>query len=330
MAYKIAILDDVCPKGYDEYSLENDVIGGTEATIIRIATGLAKRGHEVHVKILASKQQKGLFCNTLPAFEPDIAIVLRNADKLLEYKKIYPRAKLFLWLHDLVHFRLHDDGAKIINTDTTTITVSNYHRLQAKTVLRSQAGVDLPVKVIYNPVDDDLTSDGTSFDPKKLIFFSQPAKGLNYTMSVFKKLIQQDNHFKLYVARPGFCNDFKEFGPNVVNLSALKFNDVISHVRSSLCVFYLNHIHPETFGLVMAESNAVGTPVITHPLGAAAEVVSSKDQLINTYDFEKVIARTLEWSKGSRPQAYLKECFRLKNVLNKWEELFLEECPKIH
>ncbi len=60
----------------------------------------------------------------------------------------------------------------------------------------------------------------------------------------------------------------------------------MQHIRESLCVFYPQTQRCETFGLVYAESNAVGTPVLAHDFGAAREVLSSPDQLINGKKFQ--------------------------------------------
>src|SRR5581483_2147599 len=45
-------------------------------------------------------------------------------------------------------------------------------------------------------------------------------------------------------------------------------------------VFYPKFVLPETFGLVFAEASAVGTPVLTHDCGAAAEVLADPRQVL--------------------------------------------------
>lgn len=92
-------------------------------------------------------------------------------------------------------------------------------------------------------------------------------------------------------------------------------------MRSSLCLFYLNPLFPETFGLALAESNAVGTPVLAHPLGAVPEVILDDRQIINAYHLEKVVERLMLWHKGARPVVKVNENFRIERVIAHWQKL---------
>lgn len=325
---KILFIDDVCPKPYDETSLEKDVIGGTEATTIRIAKGLREKGHLVHVKTRlppSDPKKHPWFNHHDPDFQPDIVVILRLAFQLATYRPRFPQAQFYLWHHDLIDYRCLVDEKIIRSTRAKVICVSNYHRLQAKSVYCSHPHDSLEVYTIYNPIDDHLVPDATLVDPKKLIFFSQPSKGLAHTLKVFEKLKKLHPEFTLYVARPGYSQDYPHLPDHVVNLRGLRFQEILQHVRSSLAVFYLNHVLAETFGLVLAESNAVGSPVITHPLGAAPEVLNNPEQLINVLEEPQVIERILSWSNGHRPVVTCKEAFRLKQVLLDWENRFLED-----
>jgi len=84
----------------------------------------------------------------------------------------------------------------------------------------------------------------------------------------------------------------------------------------------MNRVFAETFGLVLAESNAVGTPVLTHPLGAAPEVLGTAEQLIDTTDVEAVIQRIMAWRDGQRPVVKANPAFYLSNVANEWLKLY--------
>src|SRR4029077_5404911 len=53
-------------------------------------------------------------------------------------------------------------------------------------------------------------------------------------------------------------------------------------VRGALCTFAPNFVLPETFGLVYAESKALGTPVLAHDCGAAAEGTADEHQVLPT------------------------------------------------
>jgi glycosyltransferase involved in cell wall biosynthesis len=123
---------------------------------------------------------------------------------------------------------------------------------------------------------------------------------------------------RLYVANPGYRPDLKREVRGVVNLGALPHGEVIRHVRQSLCVFYPNTVFPETFGLVFAEANAVGTPVLTHDLGAAREVLGSAIQIADASDYRAFTRRVLAWREGKRPRVKTSEAFRLRSVAAQW------------
>jgi glycosyltransferase involved in cell wall biosynthesis len=104
---------------------------------------------------------------------------------------------------------------------------------------------------------------------------------------------------------------------------------VLRYVRESLCVFYPQTVHAETFGLVFAEANAVGTPVLAHDFGAAREVLSNPEQLVDGKDPRALIAKLRAWHDGARAQVAARPEFRASAVIAEWlrlvEELVAEQ-----
>jgi glycosyltransferase involved in cell wall biosynthesis len=123
-----------------------------------------------------------------------------------------------------------------------------------------------------------------------------------------------------------------------------------AEVRSALCTFAPNFVLPETFGLVFAESHALGTPVLTHYCGAAAEVVADPQQLLpvtlsaRCYEaavgslpvrwrsaparlagaaglFDAYLERIRAWRSGSRPSVAPDVRFLLSSVTARWRAL---------
>ena len=121
-------------------------------------------------------------------------------------------------------------------------------------------------------------------------------------------------------------------------------------VRSALCTFFPNFVIPETFGLVFAESHALGTPVLAHDCGAAAEIVGDPAQLLpvstaaRCYEaaagalpaswrrgparlaaaaglFDAYIERIRHWRGGARPQTGPDPRFRLSLIREQWQRL---------
>src|SRR5207248_826229 len=56
----------------------------------------------------------------------------------------------------------------------------------------------------YNRAEDALTPDGTPVDERKLIFFSSPNKGLNFTLDAFSALKRRMPDLRLVVGNPGY------------------------------------------------------------------------------------------------------------------------------
>jgi glycosyltransferase involved in cell wall biosynthesis len=121
-------------------------------------------------------------------------------------------------------------------------------------------------------------------------------------------------------------------------------------VRSALCTFFPNFVIPETFGLVFAESHALGTPVLTYDCGAAREVLCDGAQLLpvpaaaRAYEalaahlpfswrrgaarlassaglFDTARDRIRAWREGQRPRAAPDPRFRLSAVSARWRAL---------
>jgi hypothetical protein len=117
-----------------------------------------------------------------------------------------------------------------------------------------------------------------------------------------------------------------------------------------LCTFIPNFVIPETFGLVFAESNAIGTPVLTHDCGAAVEVLGDRSQVLpvtvaaRVYEtllhnvppgwragparlagslgmFDVYTERIRAWRAGARPRVGPDSRFRLATVKEQWRAL---------
>jgi Glycosyl transferases group 1 len=137
-------------------------------------------------------------------------------------------------------------------------------------------------------------------------------------------------------------------------LGALPHERILQEVRTALCVFYPNFVLPETFGLVLAEAKAVGTPVLTHACGAASEVLADPRMLLpvtpslRVYEqaasripsglrrfvalwaeplglFQPYVNRLHAWRYGERPAVGPDARFRLSVVAQRWRALFAGE-----
>jgi hypothetical protein len=84
----------------------------------------------------------------------------------------------------------------------------------------------------------------------------------------------------------------------------------------------LNDKYPETFGIVHAECNAVGTPFLSYPLGATRELADHNQEIVNDMKSNKdVIERLILWKKTARPKVRCLNAVRMDRVLGQWLEL---------
>ena len=140
--------------------------------------------------------------------------------------------------------------------------------------------------------------------------------------------------------------------PGVEFLGPLPQAHVHQEVRSALCTFFPNFVIPETFGLVFAESHALGTPVLTVDCGAAREVLGDPAEVLplkNSYRLYEAAVRPAAGGAARRPGAsgrtggpvrcvHARACargarvhgrrpqpdarFQLANVVPRWRALF--------
>ena len=329
----ILFVDPCCPIPYDATTLNTHMLGGTEATVIRVAECLAKKFFVVvcqHNRDEISKNGLALYS---PLFKKyvhhpwDVIVVLRFVPAALEIKEQFPKTPIWVWLHDFVYIDQLQALKSLIDESIGFIVVSDFLKRSLLGLCKLDPFLPTPKIVrIYNPINDDLHPDDTPVDCNKLIFVSSIQKGLSYALKIFKRLVQEAPQFKLYVSNPSHSFDLRmSLNENIKILGKVTHAENIKEMRSSFCMFNLNHVFPETFGIALAEANAVGTPVLTHKIGAAPEVLSNNhEQIVNTHDEKLVIERLMKWYREGRPTVYAKEVFRLSRVCQSWENLFKE------
>jgi len=331
---RILIFDPVTLRPYDDASLANEALGGTEATVIRIAQALDAQ--VIHPRRTASS---GRYLSADAAVDPTHVISLRHPAAALMMRDRFPDAAHVLWLHDLLvagdaadAFLKH--GRALAGTDTTIVCVSDFHLGQVAGALATLLpDARFPfLRRIYNPIADDLQPDGTPVDPDRLVFFSSPHKGLEHALRAFGAMRAQLPSLRLCLANPGYFALPEVAAAGVTVLGSLPHQAMLAHVRGAVATFLPNLVYPETFGLVYAESNAVGTPVLTHPIGAAAEVLQDAAQLVPlpaAGGEGELPARYLEriaaWRAGARPVVSARPAFRMSAVREAWRALLAEQ-----
>jgi glycosyltransferase involved in cell wall biosynthesis len=344
--------DPLCQQPYDTRTLREQAMGGTEATLTRVADALG-------AWVMQHNRTEDWERYRRPQRIPGIASVIVNRDSraLALVREHYPQARVYLWLHD--RFRPGSRRARWLASTApllremavTAVCVSDWQRGGVEATLRSiGAAAEVRALTIYNPVDDALAPDRTPVDENKLVFFSSPNKGLAFALDAFAELKRAMPELRLLVGNPGYRVAHAAPQAGVEFLGAQPQTRMHAAVRGALCTFFPNFVIPETFGLVFAESHALGTPVLTHDCGAAPEIVADPQQLLplgtacRLYEaavgglplswrraparlaaaaglFDAYVERIRAWRSGSRPRALPDARFRLSTVTAQWRAL---------
>jgi glycosyltransferase involved in cell wall biosynthesis len=348
----LLFLDPVCQRPYDTRTLSSKASGGTEASLTRVADAL-----DAYVMQHNRTEAWGRYLPVQPL--PGIAQVVINRDSraLPLVRQLFPQARVYLWLHDQLRPGskrarwLAGTAAALQELAVTAVCVSDSQRRGVEATLRAiGVGETVRALTIYNPIDDALAPDHTAVDAGKLVFFSSPNKGLDFTLDAFAALRRAMPDLRLLVGNPGYKADRGAQHAGVEFLGALPQAAMHAEVRGALCTFFPNFVIPETFGLVFAESHALGTPVLTVDCGAAREVLGDAAEVLplrrsyRLYEravrvlppllrraparlaqraglFDAFIERIGAWRAGGRPQVGPDARFRLGVVAAQWRAL---------
>jgi glycosyltransferase involved in cell wall biosynthesis len=350
----VLFFDPVCDRPYDTETLRHQAMGGTEATVVRVADALGALVVQ-HNRTRASGRYRP------PGHDPAITqvIVNRDARALPAVHELYPNARIHLWLHDRVRprskraRRLAADANILKALAVRVICVSDTQRHAVEATLRWMRVDDrVAACTIYNPVEDGLQPDGSPIDERKLVFLSSPNKGLRFTLDAFRAIRRAMPDMRLVVGNPGYKTGDAAQLDGVEFLGAQPQQRIHAEVRTALCTFFPNFVIPETFGLVFAESKALGTPVLTHDCGAALEVLADPGQVLPVtaaklgYEallggcttkwrrwparaaaalglFDVYVERIRAWRGGGRPATRPDPRFRLSAVTRRWHEVLM-------
>ena len=351
----VLFFDPTCHRPYDSETLRREAMGGTEATVVRVADALEALVVQ-HNRTSAS----GRYLPPRGDRAVTHVIVNRDSRALSRVRELYPNARVHLWLHDRVRprskraRRIAADARLLSDLAVKVICVSDTQRHSVEAALRWMGVSDrVSARTIYNPVDDDLQPDGSPIDDRKLIFLSSPNKGLKFTLDAFRAVRRAMPDMRLVVGNPGYKAGGAPPLDGVEYLGPQPQQRIHAEARTALCTFFPNFVIPETFGLVFAESKALGTPVLTHDCGAALEVLGDPSQVLpvtagkRLYEtllkdlpvgwrrwparsaaafglFEVYIDRIRAWRGGARPATGPDPRFRLSAVARQWREMLAQ------
>ena len=331
--FRVLFIDTVAVTPYDDVTARLHALGGTEATVVRVA-GELSRFVEVAVaqrarEVVRRGEDGVLYLPydhkevSSPWFRVDAIVVVRSHKLLKRVRRRFPDARLLLWMHCFPGRRVKDLGRHLLRSNTSLVAVSHHHRRVMTRFITEREGSlasAIPMEVAYNPLAPGLRADPRSeYDPDKLLFLSSPHKGLDEVVRHFLRLRNRFPNLRLHVANPGYLDWAVPQAEGIVHLGKLPHSEASRHLRESFCLFYPQRSFAETFGLVFAEANAVGTPVMAHPLGAAPEILGDDtEQLVDAGDDDAVLDRFVAWRRDGRPQVEGRPEFEIAAVCHNW------------
>jgi glycosyltransferase involved in cell wall biosynthesis len=255
-------------------------------------------------------------------FSPDIT---------RDYSNIYVDTTVYLWLFDFAQKTLLSVTPKeTLQEMYNPIIASSLWQAQNISDFLEQKEVSLTiiilpffVTLLINDVKEYpvLPLSNKNKDINKILFVNDSHKGLSKTISVFKKVRETLPNLTLYIISE---QDPKEDEQNnIIHLGPLKRNDVLFHMRKSLCLLQVNDVYPESFGFSHITANLLRTPVITYNNGALHEnlefensqimncrshyIVAKKIQYLQEHDVDEQINRSNNYSK--------------QNVVDQWVDV---------
>ena len=332
---ELLFLDNTFPFAYQQSTLQEQALGGTESSIIKTASILSEL-YNVFVaqKSRTTTHRESENLSFIPKhriykLNPDFIVVLRKYPLLKGLHQQFPNAQLFLWIHTYKNTEYAFKRIGLARTKTTIVCNSKTHALDTYKLLnKNSLGklfslISKPAKVsfCYNPIEKPQKIQ-LERDVNKLLFFSSPNKGLNQVLEAFEVIKKALPDLTLYIANPGYKNNNRiKTNSHIKILGSLPHKEMMKHVRQSLCVFYPQNIFAETFGLIYAEANAYGTPVIAHDIGSAKEILHTNNTLIKPKNYQEMI-RTLRKWQINYPKIEYNENFSDETILSQWKELF--------
>jgi glycosyltransferase involved in cell wall biosynthesis len=319
---KILFVDGVAPQGYTCNSMRERALGGSEATLLRVARGLAKEGHSVSVLQTSDPERGAVVVDGIQHIgvearieAPDAIIHMRTAMLVEGFREEYPAARHIVWLHDNLGV---EQCLMEPFQGEEVVCVSDWH---ADTFLKAEGGTVKKVHRIYNPVEID----GHRLDKieGRLGFFSSPHKGFTQVKAAVFEARKTRPDLHLAYANPGYLPDYNGGKTTwCVDLGQLSHARLLEEMSKCEILFYPQTVFGETFGLVLAEASAMGVPVLCHDFGAAREVLehSGNHEVVDCTNFDNVHA-ALNRILSRKSTAIVDPRFSLSSVIECWNKL---------
>ena len=336
---RLLFIDPTTSHPYQPRTLYDRAVGATSTSVVRVAEGLAQRGHRVTVaqchRSWPSRSPGGVAYVPFAFYGSWTHLPSADAVVVVEQHKVLPRvrrqfseARLALWLRDVPGRRRRSLGATAAEADATVVCLSDAHRAAVRDLLDGADGWARTAR-IHDPVDDTAVPDGTAPDASKLVAVAGPSGGLSEVLAAFAHVRERRPTARLYVVGEGRVEGGLPAG--VVPLGPLPHREVMRHVREAFALFHPQAGAEVVSGRLFAEANAVGTPVLAHAHAAVREALAESAgdgrQLVDARDGTAAARRLEQWWAEGRPAVTCPLALRTHRVVADWERLLEVEAP---
>jgi len=258
----------------------SDGIGGSEIAAIRISNSLAKLGQEVLV--FNNCAEEGVYEGVTWMHKDKFDIYERNnlIDVLIvsrwpEFRFVNPQTQVYFWAHDLNYYK--------------RITTANWQYFDKFLMLSryhyrffSEGYPFIPsthYAILTNGVDLTRFNQQVVRNPKKLIYSSNPDRGLVHLFDIFEYLHNWDPELELHVF--GYYPEnirksptyWKEMPGVIYRGYTEQYELAAEYMSSKLWLYPCSWL--ETFCITAIEAQAAGTPSIVSDWGCLRERVGN-------------------------------------------------------
>lgn len=319
----------IAGKQWNGATIYEEALGGSEAAVVYLARGLARRGHDVTV---FTHGQPGTFedvtyrhINTLHPRELE-KYEIHISSRWLEILDASPAPWKVFWAHDMPGYQLKSIDARL------AVFLTEAHA--------NAWGVPLDhpsVTIIGDGVDTSLFSGHEERDENRLIWISNPDRGLYLASKIFvDEILPRWPDLRLHVFGRAAVYGWEpeQERKHLPPQSWVDHGDIILHeplprlalareLMKSWAMFYPT-FWPETFSMAALEAQAAGAPVITTPTAGLVETVKGG---ILTNDFVNAVSQLRNanrWEKLSKRGKDFAEDHSWAKIALRWEKALLE------
>ena len=333
---------------FDSKLIREKPFGGAEVAFVSLVESLAKEKFDVVVYnncknsgVINGVNWKKLN-NNIEKESCDVFIINRG-DKFLNYKKDC-KNRIF-WIHNPANYLIkYRYLSKLFFGKFKIVFSSKYHSETYPSWAPSEERVIIPYGI-----DDSLfkARKVSSQFPNKAIFTSNPMRGLDWLLNMWKKNIfpkSKESFLETYAGK----NTYGSFGEkhsseinriikkakslndfNVTVKKPVKRTTLFKKIQQSR-VFLYQGSADETFCMAVAEAQMLGVPAVVMDYGCMSErVINNKTGFVcqNELEFcEKTISLLNDnnlWLKMNKEALKRKNYFKWEKIVGKWKQILV-------